>query len=117
MLKESYKIARHDDDVNQPLSVQAWGVDGRKRVYWLIEGQDDTSFRVYAEYNYKKKDGNAWRSVAGSIDELRLLTEQLSADGAQSARRLVDRINNAIPRFEATEEVRQLLAGTPGYIC
>ncbi|KAF2095253.1 hypothetical protein NA57DRAFT_44903, partial [Rhizodiscina lignyota] len=107
MIKESYKIARREDDANQPLSVQPWGTDGRKRWYWLIEGQDDTSFRVYRESNPKKKEINKFINVAGSIDELHVLTQQLNEDGAQAARRLSDRITVAIPRFEATEEKRK----------
>ncbi|MCJ1318330.1 hypothetical protein MMC15_003658 [Xylographa vitiligo] len=106
ILKESYKQHRHDDDLNQPLSVQAWGRDGDKRRYWLIEGQDDTHFRLYRESNPALKH-NTWRSVAGSIDELKLVAEKLGEEGTQAARRLQDRITLAIPRFEASEEKRK----------
>ncbi|KAI9845878.1 MAG: hypothetical protein M1838_001508 [Thelocarpon superellum] len=105
VIKDSYKQARHDDDLNQPLSVQPWGVDGDKRRYWLIEGRDDTSFRLYRESNIKLKN-NTWWSVAGSIDELKTVGQQLSDEGSQAARRLSERINLAIPRFEATEETQ-----------
>ena len=107
-IKDSYKQARHDDDLNQPLSIQPWGQDGDKRRYWLIEGQDDTNFRLYRESNIKLKH-NTWWSVAGGIDELKLVGEHLHNEGSQAARRLSDRINLAIPRFEATEEVRNVL--------
>ncbi|KZF22547.1 hypothetical protein L228DRAFT_238492 [Xylona heveae TC161] len=106
IIKDSYKQARHEDDLNQPLSVQPWGRDGDKRRYWLIEGQDDTSFRLYRESNPALKT-NTWWSVAGSIDELKLIAEKLSLEGTQAARRLSDRILAAIPRFEATEEKRK----------
>ena len=105
VIKDSYKQARHDDDLNQPLSVQAWGQDGDKRRYWLVEGQDDTNFRLYRESNIKLKN-NTWWSVAGNIEELKRVGEQLKEEGSQAARRLSERINLAIPRFEATEEVR-----------
>lgn len=105
ILKESYKQVRHDDDLNQPLSVQPWGRDGDKRRYWLIEGQDDTHFRLYRESNPTLKN-NTWWSVAGTIDELKSVAERLQEDGTQAARRLSERISLSIPRFEATQEVR-----------
>ncbi|KAK0622087.1 hypothetical protein DIS24_g11407 [Lasiodiplodia hormozganensis] len=106
IIKENYKQSRHDDDLNQPLSVQPWGVDGDKRRYWLIEGKDDTPFRLYRESNpYHKKV--QFRSVAGSIEELREVALKLAKDGTQASRRLGERINAAIPRFEATEDKRK----------
>jgi hypothetical protein len=105
ILKESYKQQRHDDDLNQPLSVQPWGRDGDKRRYWLIEGQEDTYFRLYRESNPALKH-NTWRSVAGNIDELKMVATRLGEDGTQASRRLRDRIMQGIPRFEASEDVR-----------
>lgn len=105
IIRDSYKQSRHEDDLNQPLSVQPWGRDGGKRRYWLIEGRDDTPFRLYRESNPVLKH-STWRSVAGSIDELKAVAEKLNTeDGTQAARRLSTRITNALPRFEATEEV------------
>lgn len=104
-VKDSYKQNRHEDDLNQPLSVQPWGRDGDKRQYYLIEGQDDTPFRLYREGNRNLKN-ITWWSVAGTIDELRDVSAKLQEDGAQSSRRLSEKILAAIPRFEATEEVR-----------
>ena len=104
IIKESYKQSRHDDDLNQPLSVQAWGRDGDKRRFWLIEGQDDTHFRLYRESNPALKV-NTWRSVAGTIDEVKEVAQRLDEENTQASRRLRDRINAAIPRFEASEEV------------
>ena len=105
IIKESYKQQRHDDDLNQPLSVQPWGRDGDKRRYWLIEGQDDTHFRLYRESNPALKH-NTWRSVAGSIEELKDVAVRLADEGTQASRRLHDRIMQGVPRFEASEEVR-----------
>jgi hypothetical protein len=104
ILKESYKQQRHDDDLNQPLSVQPWGRDGDRRRYWLIEGQDDTHFRLYRESNPALKH-NTWRSVAGTIDELKAVADKLKDEGTQAAKRLSERIMLAIPRFEASEDV------------
>ena len=104
IIKESYKQTRHEDDVNQPLSVQPWGVDGRKRRYWLIEGQNDTTFRLYRESAHKSID-NTWWSLAGTIDELKVIGDTLRAEGSQAARRLAEKFTAAIPRLELTEEV------------
>ena len=108
IIKESYKQSRQDDDLNQPLSVQPWGRDGDKRRYWLVEGRDDTSFRLYRESNPALKT-HTWWSMAGSIDELKVVSQKLEQDGSQISRRLGQRITNALPRFLATEEVRLIL--------
>ncbi|EEP79493.1 conserved hypothetical protein [Uncinocarpus reesii 1704] len=105
-LKESYKQTRQDGDRNQPLSVQPWGSDSYKRRYWLIEGRDDTHFRVYRESNPALKT-NTWWSVAGSIDELKAVAESLGAEKSRAAKELSDRMRNSIPRFEASEEKRK----------
>ncbi|KAF2457137.1 hypothetical protein BDY21DRAFT_286128 [Lineolata rhizophorae] len=105
-MKESYKQSRQEDDRNQPLSVQPWGIDGEKRRYWLIEGRDDTNFRLYRETNPKQTPCRWW-SMAGTLDELRAIAERLGNEESQAARRLATQILNAIPRFEATEEKRK----------
>ncbi|KAF2484465.1 hypothetical protein BDY17DRAFT_264501 [Neohortaea acidophila] len=107
IIKEGYKQQRHNDDENQPLSVQPWGIDGDKRRYFLVQGLDDTSFRVYREGDRYKKTAHWW-SVAGSIDEVKELAKKLEeVDTSQAARRLANKITNAIPTFEATEEKRR----------
>jgi len=105
IIQASYKQSRHEDDLNQPLSVQPWGSDSDKRRYYLIEGLDDTHFRVYRESNYTGLK-RTWWSVAGDIDELKALAEKLANDdGGQKARLLSSKMLAAVPRFEATEEV------------
>ncbi|OHE96088.1 hypothetical protein CORC01_08625 [Colletotrichum orchidophilum] len=107
IINKSYKGNRHDDDLNQPLSVQPWGSDSDKRRYFLIEGLDDTAFRVYRESN-PAGFNRTWWSVAGSIDELKVLSEKLeSKDGGPKARKLAEKMTAAIPRFEGTEEKRR----------
>ena len=106
-LKESYKQNRHEDDLNQPLSVQPWGRDGDKRRYWLIEGQDDTNFRLYRESNPALKH-NTWWSVADSIESAKVVADRLRGESSQAGKRLAERIMQAVPRFEASEEVRFL---------
>ncbi|KKK27183.1 hypothetical protein ARAM_002816 [Aspergillus rambellii] len=105
-LKESYKQARHDDDMNQPLSVQPWGRDGLKRRYWLIEGLDDTHFRLYRESNPALKTVTWW-SVAGTIPELKALADRLEEERSTNSKKLSERIKNSIPRFEGSEEKRK----------
>ena len=104
IMKESYKRQRQDDDLNQPLSVQSWGRDGDKRRFWLIEGQDDTHFRLYRESNPALRH-TTWHSIAGTIDEVRDVAQKLGEDNSLLSRRLRDRILAAIPRFEASEDV------------
>ncbi|KAL5445788.1 hypothetical protein PMIN06_007965 [Paraphaeosphaeria minitans] len=109
MIKDGYKSRTSKDprDTNIPLSVQPWGKDGEKRRYWLVEGQDDTPFRVYRESNPALKHVTWW-SVAGSIEEIRALAQKLQEeDGTREARALGERMLAAIPRFEATEEKRK----------
>ncbi|KAJ5360678.1 hypothetical protein N7517_009869 [Penicillium concentricum] len=105
-IKESYKQARHDDDLNQPLSVQPWGRDSLKRRYWLIEGHDDTNFRLYRESNPALKH-NTWWSIAGSIPELEAVMEKLEGEKGTNSKKLSERIRASIPRFEASEEKRR----------
>lgn len=107
MIAQAYKSRTTKDklDTNIPLSVQPWGRDGEKRRYWLIEGQNDTHFRIYREGNPQTPKATWW-SVAGSIDELRVLAHVLSEDdGHREAKTLSERMINAVPRFEASEVV------------
>ncbi|KKZ65241.1 hypothetical protein EMCG_08913 [[Emmonsia] crescens] len=105
-LKESYKQTRHDDDLNQPLSVQPWGNDAYKRRYWLIEGRDDTHFRLYRESNPALKN-RTWWSVAGTIPELKTIADSLAEEKSQHSKRLSEKIYTSIPRFEGSEEKRK----------
>ncbi|KAG5292892.1 hypothetical protein I7I48_05119 [Histoplasma ohiense] len=105
-LKESYKQTRHDDDLNQPLSVQPWGNDAYKRRYWLIEGRDDTHFRLYRENNPALKN-RTWWSVAGTISELKAVADSLAEEKSQHSKRLSEKIYTSIPRFEGSEEKRK----------
>ncbi|KAI1866937.1 hypothetical protein JX265_007513 [Neoarthrinium moseri] len=107
IINQSYKGNRHDDDLNQPLSVQPWGSDSDKRRYFLIEGLDDTNFRVYRESN-PAGFNRTWWSVAGSIEELNALVDKLQVqDAGPKAKKLAQKMLAAIPRFEASEEKRK----------
>ncbi|KAI1331303.1 hypothetical protein F5Y16DRAFT_361135 [Xylariaceae sp. FL0255] len=107
IINQSYKQNRHEDDLNQPLSVQPWGSDSDKRRYFLVEGLDDTHFRVYRESN-PAGFNRTWRSVAGSIEELNALCDKLqTVDGGPKAKKLAHKMLNAVPRFEATDEKRK----------
>ncbi|KAJ2977460.1 hypothetical protein NUW58_g7805 [Xylaria curta] len=107
IINQSYKQNRHEDDLNQPLSVQPWGADSDRRRYFLVEGLDDTHFRVYRESN-PAGFNRTWWSVAGNIDELNVLCDKLQTlDGGPRARKLAQKMQAAVPRFEATEEKRK----------
>ena len=108
IINQAYKQNRHEDDMNQPRAVQPWGSDGDRRRYFLVEGQDDTAFRVYRESNPAGLN-RTWWSVAGSIEELKALAEKLeNKDGGPKAMKLSSKMHQAIPRFEAGEEVCNL---------
>lgn len=71
----------------------------------MVEGQDDTAFRVYRESNPAGAN-RTWWSVAGTIEELRALAEKLETkDGGPKAKKLSLKILGAIPRIEAGDEV------------
>jgi hypothetical protein len=106
LINNSYKNNRREDDLNSPLSVQPWGADTEKRRYFLIEGADDTSFRIYRESNPAGFE-RTWWSVAGNIDELKALAEKIGAGGPKGLK-LSRQMLAAVPRFEATEEVSVL---------
>lgn len=106
IIKESYKQARHEDDVNQPLSVQPWGLDTRKRKHYLIEGQVDSPFRVYRESEKKARE-HTWKSVAGSIEDAQKLARDLRAETGQLPHRLAAKITQAVPLFEEKAEKRK----------
>jgi hypothetical protein len=114
MVTDAYKARTTKDrlDTNIPLSVQPWGHDGEKRRYWLVEGQNDTHFRVYRETDPHKRKRVDWFSVAGDIDELRVFATKLEEeDGRKEAKALSERMLNAIPRFEASEVVSIMQLG------
>lgn len=108
VINAGYNGKRTNDDLNQPLSVQPWGFDSDKRRYFLVEGDDNCSFRVYRESNPAALYNRQWISVAGSIIEAKTLAEKLAkADGGPNARKLSNSILKNIPNFEEKEEKRK----------
>lgn len=108
IINASYNGKRTNEDLNQPLSVQPWGVDSDKRRYFLVEGDDNCSFRVYRESNPAALYNRQWISVAGSIDEVRELASKLATvDGGPNARKLSNNILKNIVNFEEKEEKRK----------
>jgi hypothetical protein len=107
MIKESYKQTRRDDDKNQPRSVQPWFSDSYRRRYWLIEGLEDSYFRVYRENDGKTAKSNQWFNVAGTIDEVNALADKFASEATTNAKIHCDKLRSAIPRFEAGEEKRR----------
>ncbi|PSR94631.1 hypothetical protein BD289DRAFT_480452 [Coniella lustricola] len=108
IINSNYTGKRTSDDLNQPLSVQPWGVDSDKRRYFLVEGDDNCSFRVYRESNPAALYNRQWISVAGSIEEVKALAERLATvDGGPNARKLSSNMLKNIPNFEEKEEKRK----------
>lgn len=107
-VKGAYKQTRREDDKNQPKAVQPWFTDSWRRKYYLIEGQDDTHFRIYRENDGRTSKTNVWFSVAGTIDEAKALAEKLEAEmPGNQGKLLAEKIRMAIPRWEAGEEKRR----------
>ncbi|KAK6541569.1 hypothetical protein TWF694_007373 [Orbilia ellipsospora] len=107
ILREIYKPGRKTDDSNISLAVHPWGMDREKNKYYLIEGKDDTHFRVYQEHISPGYRNASWISVAGSIEELRDLADRLGKEGSRTAKELQGKIMAAIPRFEEGEQKRK----------
>lgn len=107
IIKESWKQTRRDDDKNQPRSVQPWFSDSYRRRFWLVEGQEDSFFRIYRENDGRTTKTNTWFSVAGSIDEVNALANKFTEEGTQNARLNADKLRGAIPRFEQGEDKRK----------
>lgn len=108
IINSNYTGKRTNDDLNQPLSVQPWGFDSDKRRYFLVEGDDNCSFRVYRESNPAALYNRQWISVAGSIDQVKALAGKLAtADGGPNARKLSSNITKNIANFEEKEEKRK----------
>lgn len=105
LIKESYKQTRKDDDRNQPRSVQPWFSDQYRRKYWLVEGLEDSHFRIYRENDGKTAKTNTWFSVAGSIPELVVLADKFGDEHTQNSKVNSDKLRSAVPRFEAGDEV------------
>ncbi|KAI5806527.1 hypothetical protein DFH27DRAFT_480189, partial [Peziza echinospora] len=106
IISENYKTNRRNDDLNVGLSVQPWGRDGDKRRYWLIEGQDDTPFRLFRESNPALKN-ITWISVAGNIEEIKNVAADLEQHGNKYSTEMAKKIYQAIPRFEDGEHKRK----------
>ncbi len=105
IIKEAYKQSRRDDDRNQPRSVQPWFTDQYRRKYWLVEGQEDSHFRIYRENDGKTSKTNTWFSVAGSIPEVATLADKFLNEHTSNSKVISDKLRSAIPRFEAGDEV------------
>ncbi|KAK5951436.1 hypothetical protein OHC33_007492 [Knufia fluminis] len=107
-IKQAYKQTRKEDDRNQPKAVQPWFSDTWRRKYYLIEGQEDTHFRIYRENEGRTRKTNQWFSVAGTIDEAKSLAEKFETEmPGNQGKLLAEKVRMAIPRWEAGEEKRR----------
>lgn len=104
MLKDGYKPTLHGRERNSALDVQTWGQDTWKRRFFLIEGQDDTHFRLYRQSKLELKT-DTWWSLAGTIDELKAVAGSLAEEKPRSAKDLSKKLFESVPRFEGSEEV------------
>ena len=110
ILKHSYNFSRQNDDRNVGLAVIPWFTDTfSKRKYYLVEGREDTHFRLYRENNAISTKTNTWFSVAGDIEEVRSIADKFDAEAASQSKVIAGKIRSALPRFEAGEEVSCVL--------
>lgn len=107
-IKQAYKQQRRDDERNQPKAIQSWFSDSWRRKYYLIEGQEDTHFRIYRENDGKTPKTNVWFSVAGTIDEAKSLADKFETEMPGNQGKIcADKVRMAVPRWEAGEEKRR----------
>ncbi|KAG5513319.1 hypothetical protein PMAC_001382 [Pneumocystis sp. 'macacae'] len=106
-IDENYKD-RSSNDTKNALLVHPLGKDAKNRKLWLIEG-NDTPFRVYRES--KSRSGSVkWKSIAGTVDELRQYALSLSNNSSLNVIALVPKILNQIcPRIEKAQIRRDKL--------
>ncbi|CCJ30881.1 unnamed protein product, partial [Pneumocystis jirovecii] len=106
-IDENYKD-RASNDKRNALLVHPLGKDAKNRKLWLIEG-NDTPFRVYRES--KSRSGSIkWKSIAGTVDELRQYALSLSNNSSLNVIALVPKILNQIcPRIEKAQIRRDKL--------
>ncbi|KAK9448751.1 uncharacterized protein V1518DRAFT_374249 [Limtongia smithiae] len=103
VLAEGYSGSRTEDDRTCPLAVSPIGMDGERRRYYLIEGQNETRFRLFQETNPRKRLVN-WTSIASTAVELAAFMTKIQAtDTSRNARILCERLSKAMPRLEAAD--------------
>ncbi|KAK9367125.1 hypothetical protein V1509DRAFT_567547 [Lipomyces kononenkoae] len=107
ILSKGYSGNRLEDDRNCELAVSPIGMDSERKRYYLVEGLNDTRFRLFRETNPRKRFVN-WTSVASTHDELRRYTEQLKElDTSRHAKALTEKLAVQLPRLEAGEQKRK----------
>ncbi|KAK9456324.1 hypothetical protein V1511DRAFT_457684 [Dipodascopsis uninucleata] len=100
VLLSNYSIQRCNGDKNCALAVLPLGMDGERKRYYLIEGLNDTRFRLYCETNPRKKIVN-WTAVASSVEELKQLEQNLrETDNSRNAKILCERLSKQLARLE-----------------
>ncbi|KAK9238886.1 hypothetical protein V1525DRAFT_340462 [Lipomyces kononenkoae] len=107
VLSNGYSGNRLEDDRNCELAVSPIGMDSERRRYYLVEGLNDTRFRLFRETNPRKRFVN-WTSVASTHDELRRYIEELKeSDTSRHGKALTEKLAAELPRLEAGEQKRK----------
>ncbi|KAK9373240.1 uncharacterized protein V1513DRAFT_459947 [Lipomyces chichibuensis] len=107
ILSNGYSGNRLEDDRNCELAVSAIGMDSERRRYYLVEGLNDTRFRLFRETNPRKRLVN-WTPVASTHDELqRYIDELKGSDTSRHAKALTEKLAAELPRLEAGEQRRK----------
>ncbi|KAK9325056.1 hypothetical protein V1517DRAFT_254718 [Lipomyces orientalis] len=107
ILSKGYSGNRSEDDRNCDLAVPPIGMDSERRRYYLVEGLNDTRFRLFRETNPRKRYVN-WTPVASTHDELHEFIEDLKrSDTSRHAKALIENLKAQLPRLEAGEQKRK----------
>ncbi|KAK7207890.1 hypothetical protein BZA70DRAFT_29059 [Myxozyma melibiosi] len=107
VLVQGYSQQRTDDDSASPLAVLPIGLDSERKRYYLIEGENDTRFRLFCETNPRQRLVN-WTPVASTFAEFKEFVDKLSeTDTSRNAKALVESLTEELPRLEASELKRR----------
>ncbi|KAK9429671.1 hypothetical protein V1505DRAFT_400910 [Lipomyces doorenjongii] len=107
ILLKGYSGNRLEDDRNCELAVPAIGMDSERRRYYLVEGLNDTRFRLFRETNPRKRLVN-WTPVASTHDELQIYIDELRrSDTSRHAKALTEKLAAELPRLDAGEQKRK----------
>ncbi|KAK9479057.1 hypothetical protein V1514DRAFT_279243 [Lipomyces japonicus] len=100
-----YPGNRTKDDHNSPLAVLPIGIDGQKRRYYLIEGNNGTRFRLFRETNPRRRVVN-WTSVASNHEEISAFVKELEDDNSRLTKVLTKKLASELNRLESNEQKR-----------
>ncbi|KAF8981295.1 hypothetical protein BGZ46_003010 [Entomortierella lignicola] len=89
VLQEGTIIRQGIEDDNERYSIEPFGTDQAKRVYWYF---GDASLRIFRETKNPKKKSSGWETVATNLDEIRALAESFNGTSSKPEKALHERL-------------------------